>query len=354
MVARAATQSLDRLGRGVGRISFYSTLGSVAGALATGYFLIPSVPVRFIFYGAGTAVLAGMALVGLDERRLRPALLAGVVAAALGASAFAFRDAPASNVLFTTGTFYGELAVVDAYPLRYLTLDGIPQSLWNAATGDNAASYPLALEMAPLMAGGDRALVIGIGAGVLPVNLERHYGMVADSVDVNAAVADAASRYFEFRTRGLTYVEDGRTFVRRTAAGTYDVVVIDAFNGDTMPYHLMTREFLHEVRRLLRPSGVLAVNAVGRFGSSAGLSGDVRSIAATLRAEFPHVRAFRLPAAGGSGREIQNVLLFAGRRPLAPRPSETWRADARPILERMTAAELADEATAGGIVLSDD
>ncbi|HEX3130021.1 MAG TPA: fused MFS/spermidine synthase [Thermoanaerobaculia bacterium] len=354
VVARAATQSLERLGRGVGRISFYSTLGSVAGALVTGYFLIPSVPVRFIFYGAGTAVLAGMMLVALDERRLRPAFLAGVVAVVLGASAFSFRDAPDSKVLFTTGTFYGELAVIDAYPLRYLTLDGIPQSLWNSAVQENAAPYPLALEMAPLMAGGDRALVIGLGAGVLPVNLERYYGMVADSVDVNAAVADAASRYFEFRTKGRMYVEDGRTFVHRTPAGTYDVIVIDAFNGDSMPYHLMTREFLAEARRLLRPSGVLAVNAVGRFGSSVGLSGDVRSIAATLRAEFPHVRAFRLPAAGESGREIQNVLLFAGRHPLAPRPSETWRADARPILERMTAAELAGEATAGGIVLSDD
>jgi spermidine synthase len=298
-----------------------------------------------------------LALAALDERRFRPAVLAGVIAAALGAFACTWRDAPRSKVLFTTETFYGELAVVDAYPLRYLMLDGIPQSLWNAATQDNAAPYPMALEMAPLMAGGDRALVIGIGAGVLPVNLERYYGMTADSVDVNAAVADAARQYFDFKTRGRTYVEDGRTFVRRAAAETYDVIFVDAFNGDTMPYHPMTREFLSEARLLLRPSGVIAINAVGRFGSPEGLSGDVRSIAATLRAAFPHVRAFRLPPLGGGsvkGPEIQNVLLFAGQRPLAARPYETWRPDARPILERMTGAELGDEATAGGIVLSDD
>lgn len=362
VVARAATQSFDRLGRGVGRVSFYSTLGSVAGALATGYFLIPNVPVHFIFYGAGAAVLAGIALVALDERRPRAAVIAVIAvivvitAGGLGAFACAHRAAPPSGILFMTETFYGELAVVDAYPLRYLMLDGIPQSLWNAATQDNAAPYPLALEMAPLMAGGDRALVIGIGAGVLPVNLERHYGMTADSVDVNGAVTDAARRYFGFRTKGRTYVDDGRTFVRRTPAGTYDVVIVDAFNGDTMPYHLLTREFLAEARRLLRPSGVLAVNAVGRFESRTGLSGDVRSIAATLRAAFPHVRAFRLPSLGESaqGPAIQNVLLFAGRRPLAPRPYATWRDDARPILERMTAAELGDEAMAGGTVLSDD
>jgi len=266
------------------------------------------------------------------------------------------RDPPRPDVLFAAETFYGKLIVLDQFPVRSLLLDGIPQSLWNTATRENLSLYPAALEMAPLMAGGDRALVIGIGAGVLPVIFERHYGMVADSVDVNGAVVDAARRYFDFKTRGRTFVEDGRTFVRRAAAGTYDVIVIDAFNGDVIPYHLMTRELLSETGRLLRPSGVLAVNTIGLFGARTGLSGDVRSISATLRAAFPHVRVFRLPPHGKEvdDRSLQNVLLFAGQRPLEPRPRETWRADARPILELMTGAELTEEATAGAIVLSDD
>jgi spermidine synthase len=356
VVARAVTQSLERLGRGVGRVSFYSTLGSVAGALVTGYFLIPHVPVQFIFYGAGIAVLAGIVLVALDERQPSTAVLPVMIAALLGGFSFADREAPRPNILFATETFYGELAVVEAQPLRYLLLDGVPQSLWNTATRENATPYPLALEMAPLMAGGDRALVIGLGGGVLPVALERHYGMVADSVDVNAAVVDAARRYFEFDVRGQTFVEDGRTFVRRSAAASYDVIVLDAFNGDVVPYHLMTREFLSEARRLLRPTGVLAVNAVGLFGSRTGISKDVRSVAATLRAAFPHVRAFRLPSHGENVNDpvIQNVLLFAGHHPLEPQPRERWRAGAHPILERMMAAELKDEALTGGIVLRDD
>ena len=356
VVARAATQSLERLGRGVGRVSFYSTLGSVAGALATGYFLIPKVPVRFIFYGAGVAVLAGLVLVALHERRTRSAVYAGVVAVSLGALALAFRDDAQPDVLFSTETFYGELAVIDAYPARLLMLDGIHQSIWNANDHENAAPYIVALEMAPLLSGGDRALVIGIGAGALPVALEKHYGMVADSVDVNGAVVDAARRYFEFQTRGRTFIEDGRTFVRRAAAGTYDLVVLDTFNGDAIPYHLLTRDFLIEAGRLLRPSGVLAINAVALFRSSTGPSADVRAVLATLRAAFPHVRAFRVPSVNDVPEDpaIHNVLLFAAQHALEPRPRETWREDARPTLDRMTGAELRSDVAAGGIVLTDD
>ena len=181
--------------------------------------------------------------------------------------------------------------------------------------------------------------------------------MVADSVDVNPAVVDAARRFFEFEVRGRTFIEDGRTFVRRAPVGSYDVIVLDAFNGEAVPYHLMTREFLSEAGRLLRPGGVLAVNAIGLVGTRTGLSVDVRSISVTLRAAFPHVRAFRLPSRreNVSDPAVQNVLLFAGQSPagaaaardMAPRRASDPRSDDWP-----PSSEKGIDG--GGIVLSDD
>jgi spermidine synthase len=356
VVARAVTRSLERLGRGVGRVSFYSTLGSVAGALATGFFLIPRFPVSRIFYGAGVAVLAGMALVALDRRRTKAVALQLFVAAAAGFVFFNSPEARKPQAIFHAPTFYGEIEVLEVYPIRYLMLDGIHQSIWDVQKSENAGTYIHGLEYGPLASRGDRALVIGLGAGALPVILERHYGMVADAVDINARVVQTARDYFGFATQGRTLVEDGRTFVQRTPDAAYDLVVLDTFNGDAIPYHLLTREFFAEVARVLRPSGVLAVNAVGLTHGKNGLSGDIRAVAATIRSAFPNVRAFGLMGPEEAARDpaLENVIVVASRRVIDPGDRAAWREPAQRVLDLMIKQEIAEAALGGGLVLTDD
>jgi spermidine synthase len=356
VVARAATRSLDRLGRGVGRISFYSTLGSVAGALLTAHVLIPHFAVSHIFYGTGAVVIASMALVALDRRRLGVALATMIVAAAAGAIPIGMPEKLEADVLFRSQTFYGELRVLEDKPYRYLLLDGIHQSLWSSATQENIGHYIQGLELGPLLSGGDRALVLGLGAGTLPVILERYHGMVADAVEVNPEVVDAARRYFAFSTKGTTFVEDGRTYVRRCAPATYDLIVLDTFSGDAIPYHLLTRELFEEVRRILRPAGVLAVNCTGLFRPKRGVSADVRALAATVQTAFPELHAYALRGPDEIGKEeaVGNVLLFASARPLVPPPASQWRTAIRPVVTDMLSQEIAARDRQGGLVLTDD
>jgi spermidine synthase len=355
VVARAVTRSLEQLGRGVGRVSFYSTLGSVAGALATGFFLIPRFPVSRIFYGAGALVLAAMALVALDQRRRVAAAAHVLVAVGAGLIPLARPEPVAAHVTFETETFYGHIAVVEAHPQRYLMVDGIHQSLWDTRTQENYSEYIRALELGALASHGDRALVIGVGAGTLPVILERYHGMVADSVDINPAVVDAARRFFAFKTEGRTTIEDGRTFIQRCPAASYDLVVLDTFNGDAIPYHLLTREFFTEVARVLRPNGVVGVNTVGLRGKG-GVSGDIRAVAATLAAAVPRMRAFALtpPREADDAEDLENVVIFGSRGPLDPGPPEGWRAGSRDVLARAVRQELDAAAIGGGLVLTDD
>jgi spermidine synthase len=356
VVARAATRSLEGLGRGVGRISFYSTLGSVAGALLTGFFLIPRFAVSHIFYGAGAAVLAGLGLVALDRRRPAAAAVVIAVAVAAGALPIAQPEPARADVLLKAETFYGELTVLESRPYRFLLLDGIHQSLWSADTQENSGQYIRGLELAALASGGNRALVIGIGAGTLPVILERYYGMVADAVDVNAKVVDVARQFFAFQTKGTTAVEDGRTFVRRCPAAAYDLVVLDTFSGDAVPYHLLTREFFTELRRILRPAGILAVNTVGLIHGRTNASPDVRAVAATLATAFPERRAFALLGAEELAKDpgLGNVLLFASAQPIAPRAGVPWRPSIRETVATLLEHEIPASGLAGGLCLTDD
>lgn len=110
-----------------------------------------------------------------------------------------------------------------------------------------------------------RVLMIGLGGGTLPLALDELYPeLVQDVVEIDPAVVRVAREYFRFAPsdRVKVIAQDGRVFVKRAAqrGERYDLIMLDAFNGDYIPEHLMTREFLEEVRALLADGGVLAAN----------------------------------------------------------------------------------------------
>lgn len=110
-----------------------------------------------------------------------------------------------------------------------------------------------------------RILVIGLGGGTLAMTLSQIFPDAAiDTVEIDPAVVRVARDFFGFRTSERIRVaeEDGRAFVKRAArAGAlFDLVLLDAFEQDYIPAHLLTREFLEEVRSVLTPGGVLAAN----------------------------------------------------------------------------------------------
>ena len=85
-----------------------------------------------------------------------------------------------------------------------------------------------------------------------------------DVVEIDPAVVTVAETYFEFAANDQisVFVQDGRVFTKRAAMKgvTYDLIMLDAFNGDYIPEHLMTREYLEETKAILADGGVVAAN----------------------------------------------------------------------------------------------
>jgi spermidine synthase len=110
-----------------------------------------------------------------------------------------------------------------------------------------------------------RILMLGLGGGTLPMALDEVLPDAhQDVIEIDPAVTRVARDFFGFAPseRVRVIAEDGRVFVKRAVqkGERYDLVMLDAFNGDYIPEHLMTREFLREVRSLLTEGGVLAAN----------------------------------------------------------------------------------------------
>ena len=108
-------------------------------------------------------------------------------------------------------------------------------------------------------------LITGLGGGTLPKALaELLPDARIDVVEIDPAVVSVADRFFDFRAVGNTriFVRDARVFTRRALrdGNRYELILLDTFDGDYIPEHLMTLEYLQQTRRLLAPNGVLAAN----------------------------------------------------------------------------------------------
>jgi spermidine synthase len=112
-----------------------------------------------------------------------------------------------------------------------------------------------------------RVLVLGLGGGVIP--REMHYYFPSAEIDVaeiDPAIAVIAEKYFGFVEDDLlkVHIADGRMFIkeqlREKTGKKYDIVILDAFNSDYIPFHLMTKEFLGEVKGVMAEDGVVVAN----------------------------------------------------------------------------------------------
>ena len=114
-----------------------------------------------------------------------------------------------------------------------------------------------------------RMLVVGGGGGIVPSQYFLWYGTQVDIAEIDEKVSRTAQTYFEMPRKDGKLVDairfhigDGRQTVRQLK-DTYDVIVLDAYSsGGQIPFHLMTWEFMREIKSKLAPGGVLVTNII--------------------------------------------------------------------------------------------
>lgn len=161
-----------------------------------------------------------------------------------------------------------------------------------------------------------KVLIIGLGGGSLPTALRRILPDArVDTVEIDPAVLNVAQRYFGYRTdpRQQVHLDDGRAFVERALARgeRYDLVMLDAFDETYIPPHLLTRQFISQVRSLLTPGGVLAANT---FSSSRAYDDESATYAAVLGPFFNLKSANRVILARPDGLPPPDELQRNARR----------------------------------------
>lgn len=113
--------------------------------------------------------------------------------------------------------------------------------------------------------------VVGLGVGTLST-----FGTEMDSIryyEINPQVEQIAHKYFHYLKNGKAATEiilgDARISMQRefseSGSNEFDVLVLDAFNGDSVPVHLLTEEAFDLYAKHLRDDGILAVHITNEY-----------------------------------------------------------------------------------------
>lgn len=141
-----------------------------------------------------------------------------------------------------------------------------------------------------------KILIAGLGGGSIPMTFNDLFpDAEIDVVEIDQAVVNVAKDYFFFEENEnmKVSVNDARVFIKRAGlrGEKYDYIILDAFGGDYIPEHLLTREFLEEVKQIMSPEAVLVANT---FSTSRFY--DHESV--TYQRVFNEFFNFKLPISG--------------------------------------------------------
>lgn len=112
-------------------------------------------------------------------------------------------------------------------------------------------------------------LVVGLGIGTIPIILKKiSNAKKIDVVEIDPLVNEVAMKYFDYSDDEIihTFISDGRYFIKEKLKlkEKYDLIILDAFNGEYIPEHMLTVDFLNEVKGLMSESSLLVANTFGR------------------------------------------------------------------------------------------
>ena len=218
------------------------------------------------------------------KRRMRFAL--GLTAVLIASWFYA----PYGHVLAVKRSFFGVYRVMDSANgrFRYLFHGGIVHGIqsrdpkhsreplaYYTRSGPGGAIFEAAQARMPH---GDWAIV-GLGAGAMACYMQPGQTLTFYEIDPLVAQIARDPQYFTFldqcAPQANIVLGDARLKLRDAPDGRYGLIVLDAFSGDSIPMHLMTREALALYLRKLAPGGMIAFHISNLYFQLAPTLGDL-------------------------------------------------------------------------------
>lgn len=293
VVVKLAVRNLEKVGNVVGKIYAVSTLGSIIGTFAAGFFLISWMGTRHIILVMGCILILTAIIGGTLFRTRKPVIGFLLIPSLIILFTYdlAFKPPLTADTYYYKESDYYTLKLKKAIsrdgktPLQALILDNLVHSYINLEN-------PLHIEYQYERIYADilkwrfhknasfRSLTIGGGGYTFPRYMEASYPNAhIDVVEIDPEITRVVYKYLGMprNTRIRSFNDDGRWFVMNCKE-KYDIIFIDAYNDLSIPYHLTTKDFALQLRDILNPGGIVLTNIIDDFQKGSFLPSYIRTL----------------------------------------------------------------------------
>jgi len=275
---KLALQDSDKSGEVSGKLYAISTLGSIIGTLGTTFLLIPTLGSDTIIYLLSGVTFISSSLLILAEKGKREIVTVFFSLYVILLCVIIFK----SPLLSTMGLLPKvDKSIVEDIQSDYNNI--IVRKKGNYTTmsfrrldskhieskAHNTDKLELPLSYSQLMPAGllyqtepKSLLVIGLGGGTVSTYLGHYFdNLKIIGVELDDKVIDVSKKHFNLQESENFKVvnEDGRIFLSK-AAGSYDLIMLDAYKGGYIPFHLCTKEYFALVKNHLNENGAVVLN----------------------------------------------------------------------------------------------
>jgi len=306
---KIGTKTLHNLGNVSGNLYFFAAIGSIFGTFFTTFVLIEQFEVRQILFGLGLVLIVS-SLLGLPKIPKIATIIIFFLIYLPASSLVLVAFSHSGDLVYEKETPYSHLEVIDTQIYRSLVLDGLVHSKMSKDNPDDLVIRYTKYFHLGMLAKPDAQDVLFVGGGGFsgPKNFLKSYpGINVDVVEIDPNVIEAAKEYFNVEPNPQLRIinEDARVFLSNSEK-QYDVIILDAYAKDFVPFHLLTKEYFLLLDEHLKPNGIIISNILT---SLVGDTSDLfRAIYKTMAEVYPTIYVYpttdKLPS-------IRNTMIVA-------------------------------------------
>ena len=277
-----------------GTLYAFSTWGGILFTLLTGFVFIPDyglIKTLQIATFLSTVMAAIIAYFPGGRTRYLSYGALGMGCISFGIGTFSLKETNNLKLLELKEGLNGQVMVVesainDSTVDRTLFINRMGQTWVRITNGNSMASlwsYPGILKSLASCHGKkpSTALILGLGGGIVPLFLsdKQNLNYTIDAVELDPDIIRFSKEYFSLPD-DIHVIQDDARRVLNANKNAYDLIVMDIFNGEIAPSHVLSVEAFEQVKKALSDRGIVIINFNGNITGEAGISG--RSLYKTL------------------------------------------------------------------------
>lgn len=346
LIISILTLEANDSGENSGRVYAVSTVGGILATFLCGFYLIPNFGVQLSLIGF-SIILAAASLILILKKKSK--LNAFVLLLVISIALFGFVTTGNNRYsVYKSEGILGKLEIRDepsesnpSLIIRKLLINTTIQTEMNMLTGQSVSEYVRLLEKNILYFPKGKALVLGLGGGVV-ANMFHDHGYDVAAVEFDGRIMDMAQQFFFLNDSVKTVCADARYYMNNSKE-KYNLILFDVFKAEEQPSHVITLESLEKLKNMLEKDAVVLINTHGYLTGKNG-QGTQCMLATLKKAGFDlKICTF------SENEDYRNLLIVASLKPshftlnneLYPimiYNSEVINTDDQPIMEALNAS----------------